>query len=124
MYLWTGYWSLSAEYLNRENLDPLNIPFCSAVTVLWLYGLWRALRQNAAAPLPYLLVLLFFPAIYYVTHPEVWYRRPIDPQVVVLAVYGLTERFPGRTIGLDGREHHAHTKHQGRNGSARRLEYP
>jgi 4-amino-4-deoxy-L-arabinose transferase-like glycosyltransferase len=98
LYLWTGYWSLSGEYLNRENLDPLNIPFCSAVTLLGLYGLWRALQQDAAAAFPYLLVLLFFPAIYYVTHPEVWYRRPIDPQVVVLAVYGLAERSSGWTI--------------------------
>jgi hypothetical protein len=28
--------------------------------------------------------------VYYVTHPEDYYRRPIDPIFVVLAVYAVT----------------------------------
>jgi hypothetical protein len=39
--------------------------------------------------MPYLLVLFSFPLIYYFTSPEVYYRRPIDPIMVVLAVYGV-----------------------------------
>jgi hypothetical protein len=33
-------------------------------------------------------VYLFFPLVYYLTHPEDYYRRPIDPLFVVLGVYG------------------------------------
>ena len=38
------------------------------------------------ATLPYALVLFSFPLIYYITSPEVYYRRPIDPFFVILAV--------------------------------------
>jgi hypothetical protein len=31
------------------------------------------------------LVLVSFPAVYYITSPEVYYRRPIDPLIVILA---------------------------------------
>jgi hypothetical protein len=31
-------------------------------------------------------VLFSFPLIYYITSPEVYYRRPIDPFFVILAV--------------------------------------
>jgi hypothetical protein len=86
VFLWTGYWSLDREYLKQEPLDPPNIFFCSTLTVLALLGLWRALRADCAGTLPYALVLFSFPLIYYITSPEVYYRRPIDPFFVILAV--------------------------------------
>lgn len=90
LYLWTGYWSFSHAYLREENLDPYNIPFCTVLTILTLAGLWLGFRRaGAAVAMPYFLVLLFFPLIYYVTHPEDWYRRPIDPFFVVLAAYAV-----------------------------------
>jgi hypothetical protein len=52
--------------------------------------------------MPYIIVFFFFPIVYYLTHPEDYYRRPIDPQYVVLAVYAvatwLAIRKPGRAI--------------------------
>jgi 4-amino-4-deoxy-L-arabinose transferase-like glycosyltransferase len=90
VYLWTGYWSFNRAYLQEENLDPENICFCTALTILTLTGLWLAFRcEGAAAVMPYFLVLLFFPLLYYVTHPEDWYRRPIDPFFVVLSAYAV-----------------------------------
>jgi hypothetical protein len=85
-FLWTGYWSLDREYLKQEPLDPPNIFFCSTLSVLALLGLWRALRMDWSGNLPYALVLFSFPLIYYITSPEVYYRRPIDPFFVILAV--------------------------------------
>jgi len=38
---------------------------------------------------PYLIVFFFFPVVYYLTHPEDYYRRPIDPQYVLLAAYAV-----------------------------------
>jgi hypothetical protein len=34
-------------------------------------------------------VLFSFPLIYYITSPEVYYRRPIDPFLVILAIGAL-----------------------------------
>jgi hypothetical protein len=49
-----------------------------------LRRIWREDRQLAAL---FALVLFFFPAIYYVTHVDVCYRRPIDPLILLLALY-------------------------------------
>jgi hypothetical protein len=85
-FLWTGYWSLDREYLKQEPLDPPNIFFCTTLSVLALLGLRRALRADCGGALPYALVLFSFLLIYYITSPEVYYRRPIDPFFVILAV--------------------------------------
>ncbi len=90
VYLWTGYWSLDRAYLHEEPLDPPNILFCTTLTVFALLGLRRALRTDCSRALPYALVLFSFPLIYYITSPEVYYRRPIDPFFVILAVVALT----------------------------------
>lgn len=89
IFIWTGFWSLDREYLHEEPLDPPNILFCTTLTVLALVGLWRALRADWSSALPYAMVLFSFPLIYYITSPEVYYRRPIDPLMVILAVVGV-----------------------------------
>ncbi len=89
VFLWTGYWSFERSYLQQEPLDPPNILFSTSFTVLTLLGLRKAFRAGTAIAMPYLLVLFSFPLIYYITSPEVYYRRPIDPIMVVLAVYGV-----------------------------------
>ena len=85
VYVWTGFWSFDPAYLAQEPLDPPNIILCTIFTVLALAGLWRAFRLNPAAAVLYTLVLVSFPAVYYFTSPEVYYRRPIDPLIVILA---------------------------------------
>ncbi len=96
VFLWTGYWSLERWYLKEEPLDPPNIVVCTTLTVLALLGLRKAFRADRALGMPYALVLFSFPLIYYITSPEVYYRRPIDPMLVVLAVWTL--------VGLKTRE--------------------
>jgi hypothetical protein len=85
VYIWTGFWSFDRAYLAQEPLDPPNIVFCTTFTVLALVGLRRAFRFEPAIAVLYALVLIAFPAIYYITSPEVYYRRPIDPLIVILA---------------------------------------
>ena len=85
VYMWTGFWSFDPSYLVQEPLDPPNIFLCTIFTVLSLVGLWRAFRFEPAIAVLFALVLVSFPAIYYITSPEVYYRRPIDPLIVILA---------------------------------------
>ena len=92
VYLWTGFWSLSRGYLHQEPLDPANMVVCTALTVLALLGLRRAFRNGLAEAVPFVLVLILYPLVYCFTHPEVYYRRPIDPMFVLLACYFLSSR--------------------------------
>jgi len=75
--------------LQEEPADPFNIVLCTGLTVLALMGLRRAWRIDTAIAMPYILVFLAFPVIYYLTHPEDYYRRPIDPQYVLLAAWSV-----------------------------------
>jgi hypothetical protein len=38
--------------------------------------------------------MLFLPAVYYITHPDLGYRHPVDPAMVILGVYALSSRQP------------------------------
>lgn len=89
VYMWTGYWSLGRSYLAEEPLDPFNILVATTLVALTLWGFRRAFRERRREAIPYALVLLSFPLIYYVTQPSMRYRHPIDPQMVVLAVYAV-----------------------------------
>jgi len=89
VFIWTHFWSFSPYYLAQEPDDPINVAFSTLFTALTLVGLWRTLRQNKAVGVLYALVLLFFPVVFYFTHVEVYFRRQIDPLMVVLAVYGV-----------------------------------
>lgn len=89
LYLWTGYWSFDRAYLAGEPMDVPNIFLSTSLALLALRGLWIALRDQGRFAAQYAVVLLCFPLVYYVTHPEVYYLRPIDPIVVVLASYAV-----------------------------------
>ena len=109
VYYWTGFWSFSAEYRGREPFELPNMFFCGGITLLMLRGARRFGRLNRAALLPYLVLIGIFPLTYYITHPLMDYRQPIEPAIIVLAIAGV---FPWRrlepvqansyTHGLDG----------------------
>jgi len=93
VFMWTGYWSMNRDYLREEPLDPENILFLTSFTVLALGGLHRALRKVPQTAMPYFLVLISFPDVYYLTHPDPGYRHSLDPLLVILASYLLVSRF-------------------------------
>jgi 4-amino-4-deoxy-L-arabinose transferase-like glycosyltransferase len=85
VYMWTGYWSFNRDYLKDEPLDPPNIFVNTSMSVLGLLGLRRVLQRDAGLGVRFAIVLLFFPLTYYISHPETYYFRPVDPLIVVLA---------------------------------------
>jgi hypothetical protein len=100
VFMWTGYWSMNREYLREEPLDPENIVFLTSLTLLSLAGLYRAFRKAPEMAMPYFLVLLTFPGVYYLTHPDPGFRHPLDPLLVILTSYWLVSRFStSRRVG-------------------------
>ena len=92
VFMWTGFWSLQREYLREEPFDPANIFFCTLFTAFALIGLRKAFRERRDVAILYALILGAFPVIFYLTHPDLAYRHPIDPEVVILGAYAIVSR--------------------------------
>jgi 4-amino-4-deoxy-L-arabinose transferase-like glycosyltransferase len=87
-YYWTGFWSFSAEEIREQPYEPFNVFYVSCITLLMLRGIRRLWRFNRTALMPYLVFIGVFPLTYYITHPLMDYRQPIEPAIIVLAVAG------------------------------------
>jgi hypothetical protein len=94
VYMWTGYWSFSREYLKDEPLDPPNIFVETSMSILALLGLRRVLQRDRALAVRFAIVLAFFPLAYYFSHPETYYFRPVDPLIVALAAVAIAGSKP------------------------------
>ena len=84
VYYWTGFWSFSAQELRDQPFTPETVFYVSTVTMFMLVGIVSLWRSNRAAVIPYLLLIGTFPITYYLTHPMMDYRQPIEPAVIVL----------------------------------------
>jgi 4-amino-4-deoxy-L-arabinose transferase-like glycosyltransferase len=88
-YYWTGYWSFDPSYVRQEPTQIPNIFFCSSLTLVMIFGAVSWGRREPSAAMPYLLSIAIFPVAYYISHPLMDYRQPIEPAIVVLVVVGL-----------------------------------
>jgi len=59
------------------------------ISLLAWAGLVLALWRKGLEAVPFAIVLIVFPIIYYVTHSHVTYRYPIEPEILLLAAYTL-----------------------------------
>lgn len=99
VYLWTGYWSFSPQYLALEPTDPANIPFATLLTAFGLAGLALAWRVRRTDAIRFGGVMLLLPAMYYFAHPEPYHLRPLDPIVAMLGCYAIYRWRMSRTRG-------------------------
>jgi 4-amino-4-deoxy-L-arabinose transferase-like glycosyltransferase len=106
IYVWFGFWSLNRDYLAQEPADVVNVVFCSAVSIAALLGFRRAVRLSNNGVVPLAAVVLGVPFVYYLTHPFPFYRHIVDPEVVVLAAYGVVPHFPARLSGASRTSRH------------------
>jgi 4-amino-4-deoxy-L-arabinose transferase-like glycosyltransferase len=60
-------------------------------SVLALWGLGRALRQRKPGAWLFALLVLSYPTVYYFVFPHARYRHVIEPELLVLAVFLVTE---------------------------------
>jgi 4-amino-4-deoxy-L-arabinose transferase-like glycosyltransferase len=107
LYYWTGFWSFSAQELREQPYEPANVFYVCCITFLMLHGIRRLWRLNRAAAVPYLVLIAVFPITYYVTHPLMDYREPIEPAIIVLAVSGTLSwrRIPNANSGVQSKSH-------------------
>jgi hypothetical protein len=88
---WTGFWSFDSAYTRQEPTQLPNMFMCISLTLLLLFGSRGWWRRDRAACLAYILPIAIFPIAYYLSHPLMDYRQPIEPEVVILVVLGLRE---------------------------------
>lgn len=62
-----------------------------ATSVLAIWGLGRALRQKRPGAWLFAGLMLFYPAVYYFVYPHARYRHPIEPELLILIVFLLSE---------------------------------
>ena len=87
VYNWTGFWNLRLLW----NLEPEGLPHIVTYTLLSFLafsGVAFVIREHRAEAIPLAILLFFFPLVYYITHLDERFRHPIDPIIVIFAVYG------------------------------------
>jgi 4-amino-4-deoxy-L-arabinose transferase-like glycosyltransferase len=90
IFTWTGFWSLTPDYIEEEPFTIPTILITSLMTFLMLVAFRWGKRNGYGERLtPYALVLISFPLVYYISHPQMDYRHPIDPLLVVLSSYSV-----------------------------------
>jgi 4-amino-4-deoxy-L-arabinose transferase-like glycosyltransferase len=68
--------------------EPSDMQWPIISTLAWIGAILALVRKRARA-LPYLIVLVVFPLVYYATHTFPTYRQPIEPVMLLLASYAL-----------------------------------
>lgn len=89
VFMWTGFWSLNREYQQEEPYDKFNVFFCFPLTILMLFSFRRLVREKPDKAALFGILLVVFPLPYYLSHPDLTYRTPIEPLVVMLAAYAI-----------------------------------
>jgi hypothetical protein len=82
LYFWFGVGSVTRVLHFPEEL--FGLP-----ALLAFLGLWTALRRRLPSCFLFAASIILFPVIYYVTHPDLRFRHLIEPELIVLAAYGV-----------------------------------
>jgi hypothetical protein len=89
VFTWTGFWSLSHDYLANEPFEIPNVFFSTGLSALMLLGMRSALRHGWAESFPLIAGIVIVPMVYYFTHVDPNYRHPVDPEVLIFIVLGI-----------------------------------
>jgi 4-amino-4-deoxy-L-arabinose transferase-like glycosyltransferase len=89
VFTWTGYWSFQPAYLAENPYDSYNILLVTPLTVLMLVGLLQAFRRRLEGGVLLVSIFALFPLVYYIADADMRYRHLIDPEILILAVFGM-----------------------------------
>jgi hypothetical protein len=87
VYYWAGVPKESNGTVPVDFRDSLFL----ASSVLAIWGLARAVRKKKPGAVLFLLLVLSYPTTYYFIFPHARYRHPIEPELLILAVYLISE---------------------------------
>ena len=88
---WTGIWEFPPPWNMDESGWP-NVLMYSFISMSAFAGMFLALRERMDLAYPLILVVLVFPAVYYLTHSDMGFRHPIDPILVTFIACGFSFR--------------------------------
>jgi len=86
-YFWNGLPRLSKIQGLSETKNSLFL----ASSIVAIGGLLLAIKRRVHAVFLFATLILFYPAVYYITFPQPRYRHPIDPELLILGVYLVSE---------------------------------
>ncbi len=86
-YFWNGIPRLAQQ----QWLAELKNSHILLLSVLGIWGLLLALKRRVHGVFLFATLLACYPLIYYVCFPEPRYRHPIDPELLILGVYLVSE---------------------------------
>ena len=90
IYFWNGLPRLSKIPYLEQTKNSLFL----ATSILGWWGLFLAIRRRIHAIWLFASLLIFYPAVYYITFPHPRYRHPLDPVILILGVFLVSQTQP------------------------------
>ena len=87
VYFWNGLPRLSKIQGLSETKNSLFL----ATSIVAIWGLLLAVKRRVHGVFLFASLIVFYPAVYYITFPQPRYRHPIDPELLILGVYLVSE---------------------------------
>jgi len=87
IYFWNG---IPREYKIQWLAETRNTHFL-LVSVLGIWGLLLAMKRRVHGVFLFASLMAFYPVVYYICFPEPRYRHPIDPELLILGVYLISQ---------------------------------
>jgi len=85
------YWSEPPHAENYPGIYEAKVGLFLACSVFAAWGLVLALRQRRPGAMLYLLLFLSYPTVYYITFPVTRYRHPVEPEMLMLVVFVISQ---------------------------------
>jgi 4-amino-4-deoxy-L-arabinose transferase-like glycosyltransferase len=101
LFTWTTLWNWPPR-LGLDDQDVPNVLMYSFVSLLAFVGIIWSSRVGKAGIVPLLIPLICVPLVYYVTHVDIRFRHPADPEVAIFMAYGAVSlrRYRARKVWL------------------------
>ena len=100
------YWDNTVKATNSTAPVDFRNSLFLASSVLAVWGLGRALRKKKPGAWLFFWLVAVYPTIYYFVYPGARYRHPIEPELLILLVFLLSEvelpRFMGGSPSVSG----------------------
>ena len=85
------YWGGIPKVADSLPVTVLKMGLFLLSSALAFWGAMSAVRQKKPGAWLYVMLLLVYPAIYYIVYPHARYRHPIEPELIILAVFMISE---------------------------------